>query len=292
MRFRWTVPRGFRGFILFLFLAFIFEYAVVSSFQSLGLIDKNVLSQTFQIPSTSWSFTLDISPLFHLLPLSIVIVLACCWFYLSERVAASHRKAEIPARKPLSIRRGREAQRFRWFKRFFKKVERRSRSVAQRVKAFFYRIPGISYISRRLSVAKATVKSAIIVLIVFLSVFLLLHVTVFPKLIHDVVIGLYKSNPWFLAFVSGTGDAARGIGQVVSPIGWLGSAINNAIVASATGFRHAFDGGGIAIVEPLIKMDVVEKYVLIQNVAALVSASLSVIYAEYLSRPYRRIRVR
>jgi len=185
-----------------------------------------------------------------------------------------------------------ETRKFRWFKRFFKKVERRAQRVARSIKATFYRIPGVSYVSRRLFVARAAVKSAVIVLAVFLSLFLLLHVNVFPGLIHDVVVAFYRNNPPFHAFVSGTVEVARGISRVLSPIGWLGSVVNNALVASASGFRHAFDGVGVSLVEPLTRLDVVAKYVVVQNIAAWVSAFLAVAYGEYVSRPYRRARAR
>lgn len=292
LSFRWTAPRGLWAFVLFLLLTFLFEYVLVYSFQSVGLTDKNVLSKSFQIPSTSWSFTLDVSPLFHLLPLSIVVVLVSCWSYLSRRLAVSPWRAEPSTRKPSLIRRKREMRRFRWFKRFFKRVERRAQMVARKVKAAFYRIRGVSYVSSRLFVARAAVKSAVIVLTVFFSVFLLLHVNVFPWVIHDVVVEFYQNNPSFLAFVLGTGEVARGIGRVLSPIGWLGSAVDNALLASASGFRHAFDAVGISLMEPLTKLDVVAKYVVVQNVAAWVSVFLAVIYGVYVSRPYRRARAR
>jgi len=251
-----------------------------------------VLSQTFRIPSTSWSFTLGVSPLFHLLPLSIVVVLVSCWFYLSKRVAVSPWRAEPSSRMPLLIRREKEARRLRWFKRFFKRVERKAARGARKVKATFCRVPGASYVSKRLFVARAAVRSAVIVLAVFFSVFLLLHVNVFPGLIHDGAVEFYRSNPSFLGFVLGTGELAQGIGQALSPVGWLGSAVKNALLAWAPGFRHAFDGVGISLVEPLTELDIVAKYVFVQNVAAWVSAFLAVTYGEYVSRPYRRARSR
>jgi len=292
LRFRWTAPRGFWAFILFLLLAFLSEYALVCSFQSVGLIDKNVLSQAFQIPSTGWSFTLVVSPLFHLLPLSIVVVLVSCWAFLGRRVVVSPWRAEPSARKPSLTRRGKEARWFRWFRLFFKRIERGAERVNRKVKAAFYRVPGVPYVSRRLFVARAAIRGAVIVLAVFFSVFLLLHVNVFPGLIHDVVVEFYRNNPMFLAFVLGTREVALGIGRVLSPIGWLGSVVNNALVASAPGFRHAFDGVGMSLVQPLSKLDVVAKYVFVQNVAVWVSAFLAVTYGEYVSRLHRRARAR
>jgi len=289
---RWTAPRGFWAFLLFLSLAFLFEGILVYSFQSLGLTEENMLSQTLQVPLTNWSFTLGVSPLFHLLPLSIVVVLVSCWSYLSRRVAVSPWRSEPTAKKPTLIRREKEARRFRWLRRFFKRLERRVQMIVRRVRASFYRIRGVSYVSRRLFVARASVKGAVIVLAIFFSVFLLLHVNAFPRLIHDVVVQFYRNNPSFLAFVLGTSEAALGIGRVLAPIGWLGSAVNDALVASAPGFRHAFDGVQISVVTPLTRLDVVAKYVVVQNVAAWVSAFIAVVYGEYVSRPHRRARTR
>lgn len=289
---RWTVPRGFWAFALFLLLAFLFEYALIYSFHSLGLTDKNTLSQTIRILSTNWSFTFEVSPLYHLLPLSIMVVLVSCWLYLSRHVASSPWRAEPSARKPSLIRREKEAGRFRWFKRFLKKIEKRMQKIAQKTKLTFYRVPGTSYVSKRLFVARAAVKSAVIVIAVFFSIFLLLYFSVFPMLIHDVVVGFYRDNPSFLGFILRTREVARGIGNALSPIGWLGSVVNEGLVASASGFRHAFDGVEIAIVEPLTKLDVAGKYIVVQNVAAWVSAFLALTYGEYISRPYRRARAR
>jgi len=285
---RWTAPRGFWAFLLFLLLAFLSEYALISSFQSVGLRDQNVLSRTFQIPSTSWSFKLGVSPLFHLLPLSIVIVLTSCWAYLSRRVAVSPWRAEPLARKPLPILREKEGRRLRRLKLFVRRVERRVQRATRKVKAALYRIRGVSYVSRHLFISRAAVRSAVIVLAVFFSVFLLLHVNVFPRLLHDVVVEFYRRHPSFLGFVVGTREVARGIGGAFSPVGWLGSAVNSELLAWAPVFRHAFDGVGMSLVEPLTRLDVAAKYILVQNVAAWVSVFLAVIYGEYVSHPHRR----
>jgi len=291
--FRWTAPKGFGALLLFFLLALVLEFLLVYSFHSFGLTDKNAWTGTFQIPATNWSFSVSVSPLFHLLPIAVIVVLVSSWAYLTKYTAFVPSRAEVSRRTFPSTRREIEKRRFNWLRRFSKRISRRLQKIWRSVSAGFQRIHGVSYVTRRLHFARAAVRSAVTVLGVFLSMSLLLYIVVYPDLISHGVVDLYKGNPSFLWFVTSTVDLARGVGQAFSPIGGLGTAINNALLGTAPGFHKSLAGVGAALTGSIVGLDVASKYVLIQNVTAWVSALISLIYGSYASsRLYRRPRGR
>jgi len=288
--FRWTAPKGFAALLVFLILALFFEFLLVYSFQSFGLTDKNAWTGTFQFSSTNWVFSVSVSPLFHLLPITVVVVLVSSWAYLTKYTAFVPSRREAARRTLPSSWGEAEKPRLRWLRKFSKRMSRRVQRIGRAVKAGLQRIRGVSYVSKRLYFAKAAVRSALAVFAVFLSMSLLLCIVVYPNLIYRGVVGLYRGNPSFLGFVTGTTDLARGVGQAFPPIGSLGTAINNALVGAAPGFRSSFVGVGAALTGSVVGLDVAGKYVLVQNVAAWISALVALIYGWYASsrRPKRR----
>lgn len=287
--FKWTAPKSFAALLLFLILALFFEFLLVYSFQSFGLTDKNVWTGTFQIPAINWSFVVSLSPLFHLLPITVIVVLISSWAYLTKYTAVSLRAEAARRTLPLT-RRETEKHRLKWLRRFSKRISRRMQRIGRSLKAGFQRIPGVSYVSKRLYFARAAVRSALAVLAVFLSMSLLLYIVVYPDLIHQWIVELYRSNSSFLGFVTGTIDLVRGVGQALPPLGGLGTAINNALLGAAPSFRHGLAGVGAALTGSIVGLDVVSKYVLSQNVAAWSVALVALIYGLYVSfrRPKRR----
>jgi len=283
LTFRWTAPKGFTALLLFLILALFFEFLLVYSFQSFGLTDKNAWTGIFQVPATNWFFDFSISPLFHLLPITVIVVLVSSWAYLTKYTVFVPSRAETARRVLPSTRRETEKHRFRELKRFFKRISRRVQNVWRSVKAGLQRIPGVSFVSKRLYFARAAVRSALAVFAVFLSISLLLYVVVYPDLIYRGVVELYRGNPSFLWFVTGTIDLVRGVGQAFSPI-------NNALLGAAPGFRHSLAGVGASLTGSIVGLDVAGKYVLSQNVAAWSSALVALVYGSYASsrRPRRR----
>jgi len=287
---RWTAPKGFAALVLFFVLALFFEFLLVYSFESFGLTDRYVWTGTFQIPATSLVFTLSISPLFHLLPLTVIVVLVSSWAYLTRYTAFVPSRVEAAKRPVPLTRREQERRRFRALRRFSRRVGRRLQRVGRAVKAGFQRIRGVSYVSKRLYFARAAVRSAVSVLVVFLSLSLLLFVVAYPDLIYHGVIGLYRGNPSFLGFVRGAMDWVRGVGEALPPIGGLGLAVSNALVGVAPGFRNGLAQVGASLTGPIVRLDVVGKYALCQNVAAWVSALVALVYGMYVSS--RRVRRR
>jgi len=286
--FRWTAPKGFAALLLFFILALVFEFLLVYSFQSFGLTDKNAWTATFQIPETNWSFSVSTSPLFHLLPITVLVVLVSSWAYLTKFTAFVPSRAEAAKRTFPSTRREIEKRRFKWFRSFSKRISRRLQRIGRSVSAGLQRIRGVSYISRRLHFARAAVKSAVAILLVFLSMSILLYMLAYPNLIYYGVVELYRGNPSFLWFVKGTMDLARVIGRAFSPIGSLGTAINDALLGAAPGFRNSLAGVGEALTGSIVRLDVAGKYVLTQNVATWVSALVALLYGLYASSHYYR----
>jgi hypothetical protein len=294
--FRWTALKGFTAIVLFFVLALFIEYFVVTFFLSSGLTDQFLLTQIFQIPGTSLSFTVTIGPLYHLIPLGVIFVLVSSWTYLTKYIAVVPHRLK-PQKKPTPPRKKYQKlkrKRFKSFRHFSKWLSKKFQRVSWTFKAFYRRmssallkIRGISYVMQRLFFARAALKSAVTVLAVFLVSALGLYLLAYPTLLYNVVVGFHIGNPSFHGFVLKTIEMTNGLGQVLSPIG-LGSSINNALTTAALGFYTTFEGFGASVTQPLIRLDLVWKYTLCQNFAAWTSALIAWAYGQYSSRLYRR----
>jgi len=286
---RWTAPKGLAALTLFFVLTVILELLLVYSFLSFGMIDQNLWITTALIPYSNWAFRISISPLFHLLPLSVIAVLLSSWGYLTKYTAFIPQRVE-PAKRTLApTRRKQEGRRFKSVKHFFKRLNRRLQSVGRGLKAKLLRIPGVSYASRRLLFARAAARGATTVLMVFLSMFAVLILVEYPDLIRNLTISLYINYPALSNLVLGTTQWLRGVSSAVPPLGGLGTAINKALIDFAPSFRRSLEGVGTSLTQPIVQLDVVAKYVLIQNLAAWVTALVALAYGAYASsRPSRR----
>ena len=294
--FKWTARKGFAAIVLFFLLALSIEYFVVTFFSSSGLTDQSLLTQFFQIPGTNLSFTIAISSLYHLIPLGVIFVLVSSWTYLTKYVAVVPHGVKHPKKPPLPREKYQKVRkkRFMLFRSFSKWVSKKFQRISWAFKAFYIRIisallriRGISYVVQRLFFARAALKSAVTVLAVFLVSTLGLYLLAYPTLVYDVVVGFHRGNPSFHGFVLKTIEITNSLGQVLSPIEWLGASINNALTTAALGFYTTFEGFG-AFTQPLTKLDLVWKYTLCQNFAAWLSALIVWAYGQYTSRLYRR----
>jgi hypothetical protein len=266
--FRWTAPKGFVAIVLFFVLAFLFEYLMVYLFTFSGLMDN-----------FSFNFLgITISPMLHLMPLGVILVLISSWAYLTKYIAVMPRRTLLD-KKPTERdkRRTRRTRRMR-----FKSL----RNFLGRTSAAFLRIRGISYVQQRLFFARAAIKSAVTILTVFLVSVLVLYILVYPNLFHDLSIRLYNANPYFHGFVLKTMEIARGIAQAFSPIGWLASVVDGVLRAVAPGFRKTIEGLGSSMTGSPTNLDLVWKYTLSQNLTAWISAFGALAYGKYNSRIY------
>ena len=289
--FRWTIGKGFTATLLFFALAIITEYFLVWFFVSSRLIDRTAFVTTLQVPLTGRFFALTISPLFHLIPFGVVVVLFSAWTYFTKSIETVSQRGE-PVKKTLTPRKrkiSRGKTHFKQFGRFSRKVDRRFRSLRIRLEASFHRVSsaalrmrGVSYVFQRLGLAKAAIKSAVITIVVFLVFFFLFYLLGYPSSIYNAVTGLYRADPTFLNFVIQTTSIGRGLAQVLAPIRALTSATLNA----APGFRSTLENLGTPLVSPVATLDSIAKYAFFQYFAAIISALILVIYGE--SSPYPR----
>jgi hypothetical protein len=277
---RWTAPKGFAAMLLFLAVAFLLEYLIVYSFLSDGLNDEFTWIKTFQVPYVNWSFTLAVSPLFHLLPLSVIIVLISSWAFLTRHIAfipqriKSAKKAAIKRRQP-------QRRRFKSIRKFFKRINRSMQKIGRAFKETFLHIPGFSKLSQRLFFARTAARSAMIILLAFVSFAFLAYILAYPWRVHDTVINFYRENPSFMTFVIETQERFQSLGQSLA-------LINNALLAAAPSFRSSLQSLG-ASAEPIVKLDITGKYLLVQNLAALVCAAIALAYGKYAgARRYKR----
>ena len=165
---KWTAAKGFAAMLLFLASALLLEYLLVYSFLSGGLTDEFTWMETFQVPYVNWGFTLAFSPLLHLLPLSVIVVLISSWIFLTRHIAFIPHRTES-ARKTAVRRRQPQRRRFKTLRRFFKRISRNIQEIGKALKNALLRIPGFSRLSRRLFFARKAIRSAMIILSVFIS---------------------------------------------------------------------------------------------------------------------------
>jgi len=260
---RWTTLKGVVAILLFLIIAALTEYIVVLYALNRGIKDTTLLQWSIQFPGTDWTMTIAISPLFHLVPIAVIITLLFSWTYLTKHVTVKPYEVGKEKAKP-AAKRGKEPR----LTKFFNKI-----------KSALLRVKGVAYLWQKIHFARITVKSALTVLLVFSIFILIISLLAYPKLIYQTISNAYQNNPSLLNFVKGTTEA-------LAPIGGIFSIINNALLSAAPGFRDFALSLG-TIIRPLADLDNVGKYLVFQNVAAWVSALAALFYGEYTRKGYR-----
>lgn len=250
---RWATLKGLAAIILFLIVAVLIEYVVVLYAMALGVKEKP--------EDMMLGF---ISPLFHLVPLTVITTLIASWIYLTRRTAV----------KPYEVQKGKTEP-----KRLKKQRLKEVRKFFGRIKSGLLRAKGVTYLWQKIHFARATIKSAITVILVFAALILLVSLLAYPALIYQTITNGYKNNPSVLNFVKGTAQALATVG------GFL-SAINNAILYVAPGFRDFVLGLG-TIFKPLADLDSAGKYLVFQNAAAWFSALTALLYGQFARKSYR-----
>jgi len=274
---RWTTFKGLAAIILFLIITALAEYFIVLYAISLGVKDTTLLQWSVQFPGTDWIITISISPLFHLVPIAVIITLLFSWTYLTRHIAVKPHEMGGEKVGPV-YKRGKELKP--------KEVGRLSSKISHAVKKFFgkiksglLRVKGVAYLWKKIHFARAIIKSALTVFLVFSAFILIVSLLAYPKLIYQTISNAYQNNSSLLGFVKGTSEALAPIGGVFSPI-------NNAVLSASPGFKDFASNLG-NIIKPLVDLDNAGKYLLLQNVAAWVSASVALFYGEYIRKGYR-----
>lgn len=255
---RWTTLKGLTAIILFLLIAALIEYAIVLYAINLG-VNETPLQFSLQFPGTDWTITLAISPLFHLVPIAVIIALASSWTYLTRHITIKPHEPAKGKTQPLKRKKG---------TRFFGKV-----------KGGLLRVKSIAYIWQKVHFARATIKSALTVFLLFSAFILIVSLLAYPQLIYRTVSNAYQTNPSLLNFVKGTAEA-------LAPIGTIFSGINYALLSAAPTFRDFVLSIGV-VIKPLVDLDNVGKYLAFQNAAAWICALAVLIYGEYTRKGYR-----
>ena len=260
---RWTTLKGLVAIILFLIIAILIECSIVLYAINLGVKDTTLLQWSFQFPGTDWTTMIAISPLFHLVPIAVIIALVSTWIYLTRRAAVKPYEARKEKAGP-AVKRGKEGK----LKKFF-----------SRIKSRLLRIRGIAYLWQKIRFARAPIKSALTVLLVFSALTLIISLLAYPQLIYRTVSNAYQNNPSLLSFVKDASEA-------LAPVGGVFSALNNALLSLAPGFRDLVLSLG-TIIKPLADLDAVGKYLAFQNLAAWTLALSALFYEEYIRKGYR-----
>lgn len=249
---RWSTLKGLTALILFTVSATLIECLIVVYSMSIGVRDEAV----FQVPF----FGFSVSPLFHLVPASIVIVLAASWACMMGYLAI---------KPPEKVRQPKKA----------KGSEKTGTGLSVKISIF------LGKMKTGLLEVKG-LKAAIMVLLVFLALATLISVLANPWLVYRAFANIYQSNPHLLGFVVATNNALQGFAQTVTPIGWMCSAVDNAIKAAAPGIRASAAALG-ALIKPLADLPAAGKYLVFQNLAAWLSALAVLIYGAFMRKSYR-----
>ena len=281
---RWATIKGLTAIILFLVTAALIEYATVLYAISLGVKEENPLKGSFQFPGTNWTITIVVSPLFHLVPLSVIIALVFSWICMTKYAAIQPPKPAEGKPKAKPQKKGQTL-----------KTEKLTSRIGGAIRKFFgiiksglLRIKGVSYIWSKVSFARATIKSALIIILVFSALILLVSVIAYPGLIYTAFSSMYQGSPSLLRFVKSVNNALKGFVSALGPIEWLCSSINNAIISAAPALRDFLSTLG-GLTKPLVDLPPVGKYIVFQNVAAWVSG-LAVFSYGFLTRKGYRLR--
>ncbi len=273
---RWTTLKGFAAIILFLIIAALTEYFIVLYAINLGVKDTALLQWSIQFPGTDWIITISISPLFHLVPVAVIITLLFSWTYLTRHAAV--KPYEVGREKGGLVSKGMK-EKSKEAQKLMSKINHAIKNFFGKIEAGLLRIRGVAYIWKKIHFARATIKSALTVFLVFSVFILIISLLAYPKLIYQIISDGYQNNSSLLNFVKGTAEALAPIGGIFSPI-------NNALLSAALGFRNFALSLG-TIIKPLVDSDNAGKYLFFQNVAAWVSALAALFYGERMRKGYR-----
>jgi ABC-type multidrug transport system fused ATPase/permease subunit len=274
-------PTGLAATVLFLVVAVLLEVIIIYSSMALGLRDMNPIVWNVA------SVTITISPLFHILPLTVIIVLFASWIYLTRNVAyipTTKAQPQKTARRPPPSLRRYEKKSFKRLRRFVNRLNKGIEETGRKIRERIANTRLVKYFEQHVA-GKTVFKSAWTVVLSFLVLALAISLVVYPFLLPDAVDWLGGGNSLLAGFITWTVGAATAIGQVLSPIGWIAASINSGLTSIATGFRNGVIDFTTPIVQPLVSLDFTGKYMLVQNVAAWSSALIAL----YAGQPkYRR----
>jgi len=235
--------KGLTTTLVFFVITVLVELLVVFYAMSIGVKDEMLIQWNPALPGGTSTLTITVSPLFHLIPVAVIIALMASWIYLSKCAC-------MKPREPVRVGAG------------VKRIE------PSGMTAFFNKAKSVLF--------RASVKSALIIILVFAAFALIISLLAYPQLIYRSVTDAYKNNPSLLSFI-------RTSGSVFAPVA---SAFRGALPLLAPGVRDLGAALGSAI-GGLAGLDGAGKYLVFQNAAAWISAFVALFYAVYARRSYR-----
>jgi len=259
----WNTLKGSIAVIVFLAVAVLAEFLVVLYAMDLGVKDVGELT-------TNWPVTITISPLFHLVPIAVIITLSFTWIYLTKKLS-------VRPIQPI----GRAAMR-----QPTSKKSQPAKSSVEKTEPNPPRVKGFSYIWQKIYSARATIKSALIIFLAFAILVLIVSQLAYPGVIYQTIASSYQSHSSVYDFVVSVANSLSGFAHAVSPIGWIATAIHNGLVAISPGVRAVGMAFG-SLIAPLANLDPAGKYLAFQNAAAWISVLLVLLYGQYARRSYR-----
>ena len=246
--FSWIGQKGLLILGLFLAVAFVSEFFMVSFFMGSGLTEAT------QLP---------VSLLFHILPIVVIVVLVLSWTYLTKHIVVRpYRKATTKVSKS---------------RRYARRRARKSNtSIIETIKNVLGKIGSAlnsgdqSAALQRRSFSSVAFESGITVLAVFLLAFILLAVLVYPRLFTDFAVEFYSKTSGLQEFLQSVAKGAISIAGGLEPL--------------ASGFRSAFEGLVSPNLPSFTGADLLWRYVFCQNAAAWISAISALVYVRYFSK--------
>lgn len=186
MGIRFATAKTWASVILFTLLAFFIELLVVLYAIKLGVHEapNNILKLNFQMPGTQWTAVILISPLFHLVPMAVVIALVSIWAYLTKVIKRSREPSKGKVK-------------------FHAKGEGEVKELFGKIKLALYREP---------------VKGGLYVLLVFSALILAVSLLTYPQLIYGIVAYAYQNDPSLRNFVKGAAETLAPISGILSPV--------------------------------------------------------------------------
>jgi hypothetical protein len=249
--FRWAANKSVLATILFTVLATLIEVLTILSAISLGTSDPGLITLT-------WPTTITISPLFHIIPVTVIISLVASWTYLTKKLTTR----PLEQRPAIKLQKHPKAP-------TAKTEQKPKRTVWQRI-----------YQTQK------PIKTAIIIILFFLVFTLIATNLAYPQFIYSTIANGYRNSSSLTNFVSSVNDAIQGFNQATGPLGGIASAINNEIRILSPGIRAAGTALGNLLM-PLATIDPAGKYLAIQNIAAWITVLAVIFYVRYTRKPLR-----
>lgn len=284
MIFQWMTFKALIAIILFVIFALLIQWLIVLYSVNLGVKDTSLIQYEFQFPNSDWTITITISPLFHLIPTVVIITLLSSWTYLTKHIAVRHSRKQSQGVK--SVRSQTKKLNAKGTKGLMVKIK----TAAENVKIKLLKIRSIAYLWQKIHFARATIKSGLIVLCIFVLFIFITSLLTYPQIIYLAVKGGYQYNIALRNFMMSIGNFLHGI-MSLPILNSIYSAINSGLRFVAPGFRGLVSQLG-GLLEPLAKLPSSGKYLIFQNAATWISALIALFYGNYKQKNYRPIRKR